>query len=150
MALDARHFVLDAQSFAMGIRDHEYPDILLAHRPQKILGARQVADAVVLVAVSLSDIDVQVVTPVIQAIPFDLAAHRVELGVQLLTCRGWLKAVLGSKVLRDMVHPHVIVVGKIEHRAVHVQHQGFAFEQRGFGIDFHCFILRAGLKCKGN
>ena len=41
--------------------------------------------------------------------------------------------------------PHVIIVCEVEHRAIHIEHQCLALLEFCFGIECHCFILRAPL-----
>ena len=85
----------------------------------------------------------QMFTPVVEAIPFESAQHLLKFCVQPRSRLFWMDAVHFRILLRYMMQPHVIVEGEIQDRAVHVKHQGFAIIQSDFGIEFHCFILRA-------
>ena len=116
---------------------------MCANVPQKVLGTRQVIDAVILFAVQLGDVQPQLVAPVIQAIPLQAAMQGLVLSVYGVTRRIRVEAIRCRILLRHVVRPHVIVVREIENRAIHIEHQGLATAKCGFGIDFHCFILRA-------
>ncbi len=126
----------------MRIGNQENAGILLVHRPQEVQRARQVTDAMRDVVVDLHNVDTESLTPVIQAIPFEIALHGTVLLEQVVACRFKGHSIGGGIAPRHQFFPDVVVEGKIEQGAVHVEHQRLAALQRSFRIDIHWYTAR--------
>jgi len=138
----AGHLVFDLKRIFVGIGYHQYSNIVLLHGPQEALRARQVVDTVVLFAVQASNIETQKVTPVVQAVPLELALHFAKFGIQSSAGLIEFDIIVGRISLWNMMQPHEVVKGEVENGAIHIEHQRLATLEGYFGINFHCFILR--------
>ena len=90
----------------------------------------------------LEHVNTEVFTPVIEAIPLEVAGNRMR------ACQQEVARLLQRHPVRfgiasgNVGQPHVVVVRQVEDGAVHIEHERFALAQRGFGFEDHCYILR--------
>ncbi len=126
----------------MRIGNQQNASVLLLHSTQKVQSARQVADAVIHVVVELHDVDAEPLTPVIQAIPFEIALYGAILVEQMIAGRRKRHAMGGCVAPRHQVPPDVIIEGEVKYGAIHIEHQSLTTLQCGFRIDIHCYTAR--------
>ncbi len=127
--------LLQAQGIGMRIRDEQHLLVGLAHGLEEVPGTRQVFDPLVVVPVQLHHVEFQALAPVVQAVPVQFALYLAILGEQPLARLAQCHAVLLGPALGHVGKPHEVVVGEIEDRTVHVEHQSLAVGQRGFRIE---------------
>ncbi len=107
---------------------------MIRHRLEKFFCAWQKADTPVLFAMQGDYVQVEFIAPVIEAIPVELALETFEGRVQVIPRMRLGDVVLTGVFCRYMLHPHVVVVGKIEQGAVHIEHQRIAAVEQFINI----------------
>ena len=111
---------------------------MVPHGLQKLLRAREIADAMVDVAMQLEHVHAEPVAPVVEAVPLEVSPQRLILRKQLIP-RGLDADAARVRVpLRNEPVPDIVVEGEVEHRAVHVQHQRLASIQHRLRIHIRC------------
>ena len=94
------------------------------HRVEALARPRQVADVLVHLGLQRRDVEVELLAPVIHAVPVERAALRIEPRVQLRDRLLGGHAVLLAPAPRQHVEPEQVVEAQVEHRSVHVEADG--------------------------
>ena len=120
------NLLLQRQRIRVRVGDQQHFLSGFAHGLEEPLCAGQVLDAVVMLLMQLQDVKPETLAPVIEAIPVKFTLHVAVLGQQAFASFVQGHAVPLGPLFGDTRQPHVIVVGKIEDRAIHVEHERIA------------------------
>jgi hypothetical protein len=115
---------LDGQRAAVGVRHQHGALAQLPHRDQEIGDVRQEVDMVLGLALQRRDIETELATPVIQAVPLERPPGRREPRLEHRDGLLVRQAVQGRVARRDELLPEEIVEPEVEQRAVHIQQHG--------------------------
>ena len=126
----------------MRVGDKQHPHIGFPHGLEERLGAGQVVDAVMHLAVQLQHVETEALAPVVEAIPFQVSLDRQVLGIQAVARQLVFEAIVLGIAAHNELFPDIGVERQIKDGAVHIQHERLAFGDSCFGIECHCFILR--------
>ena len=117
-------------------------DVLFVNTTQEFACASQVPDSMAGIVMQLHNIDAEQVTPMIEAVPFQITLHRCVLFEHVVTTFLDRHAVLRCIVTRNQFPPQVIVKREIEQRAIHIKQQRLCVLQCGLWVNIHCYTAR--------